>query len=59
MPIFAEIHARSLAEFGELIRHPGEEFALVLDGAVDLYTDLYAPVRLETGDPARSAAPPG
>ena len=50
VPIFAEIHARSLAEFGELIRHPGEEFALVLEGAVDLYTDLYAPVRLETGD---------
>lgn len=50
VPIFAEIHARSLAEFGELIRHPGEEFALVLEGTVDLYTDLYAPVRLETGD---------
>ena len=50
VPIIAEIHVRSLAEFGELIRHPGEEFALVLDGAVDLYTDLYAPARLETGD---------
>lgn len=50
VPIIAEIHARSLAEFGELIRHPGEEFALVLEGAVDLHTDLYAPARLETGD---------
>ena len=50
VPIIAEIHARSLAEFGEMIRHPGEEFAIVLEGAIDLYTDLYAPARLETGD---------
>jgi len=50
VPIIAEIHARSLAEFGELIRHPGEEFAIVLEGTADLYTDLYAPARLETGD---------
>jgi len=50
VPIIAEIHARSLAEFGELIRHPGEEFAIVLEGTVDLFTDLYAPLRLETGD---------
>jgi len=50
VPIIAEIHTRSLADFGELIRHPGEEFAMVLEGVVDLYTDLYAPARLETGD---------
>jgi transcriptional regulator with XRE-family HTH domain len=50
VPIIAEIHARSLAEFGEMIRHPGEEFAIVLEGTCDLYTDLYAPARLETGD---------
>ncbi len=50
VPIIAEIHTRSLADFGELIRHPGEEFAIVLEGTVDLYTDLYAPVRLEEGD---------
>jgi transcriptional regulator with XRE-family HTH domain len=50
VPIIAEIHARSLAEFGELVRHPGEEFAYILEGVIDLYTDLYAPVRLEAGD---------
>ena len=50
VPIIAEIHTRSLAEFGEMISHPGEEFAMVLEGTVDLYTDLYAPARLETGD---------
>jgi transcriptional regulator with XRE-family HTH domain len=50
VPIIAEVRARSLAEFGELIRHAGEEYAFVLEGAVDLHTDLYAPVRLEAGD---------
>lgn len=50
IPVVAEIRARSLGEFGELVRHPGEEFAYVLEGAVDLYTSLYAPVRLNTGD---------
>ena len=50
IPIVAKLHARSLEEFGELIRHPGEEYAYVLEGEVDLYTSLYAPVRLKAGD---------
>ena len=50
IPIVAELHARSLEEFGELVHHPGEEYAIVLEGEVDLYTSLYAPVRLKTGD---------
>jgi transcriptional regulator with XRE-family HTH domain len=50
IPIVAEPHARSLEEFGELIRHPGEEYAFVIEGEVDLYTSLYAPVRLKAGD---------
>jgi transcriptional regulator with XRE-family HTH domain len=50
IPIVAELHARSLEEFGELIRHPGEEYAYVLEGEVDLYTSIYAPVRLKPGD---------
>ena len=49
-PIIAEVKARSLKEFGELVRHAGEEYAYVLEGTVDLHTELYAPVRLETGD---------
>jgi transcriptional regulator with XRE-family HTH domain len=50
IPIVAEAHARTLEEFGELIRHPGEEYAFVIEGEVDLYTSLYAPVRLKAGD---------
>lgn len=50
IPIVAELHARSLEEFGELIRHPGEEYTYVLEGEVDLHTSVYAPVRLKAGD---------
>ncbi len=50
IPIIGEIRARSLAEFGEMIRHAGEEYVYVLAGCVELHTDLYAPVRLEAGD---------
>ena len=49
-PIVAEVRARSLAEFGELIHHPGEEYAYVLQGVIELHTDLYAPTRLSAGD---------
>jgi transcriptional regulator with XRE-family HTH domain len=49
-PIIAELRARSIEEFGELVRHPGEEFAMVLEGEVDFYTELYAPTRLQVGD---------
>lgn len=50
VPIIAELKARSRAEFGPLIRHGGEEYAMVLDGVVEFHTDLYAPVLLHKGD---------
>jgi transcriptional regulator with XRE-family HTH domain len=50
IPIIVEIRARSLEEFGDMVRHPGEEYAYVLEGVVELHTDLYAPVRLQAGD---------
>lgn len=53
-PIVVEVKARSIdefkAEFGDLIRHPGEEFAYILEGEVAFHTDLYAPVVLKAGD---------
>ena len=39
-----------VAEFGGLIRHPGEEFSYVLEGELDFHSELYAPVRLRAGD---------
>lgn len=50
VPIFAELKARTLDEFGELIRHPGEEFTVVMDGRVEVHTEFYAPVVLNKGD---------
>jgi transcriptional regulator with XRE-family HTH domain len=50
VPIIADIRARSHDEFVEMIRHPGEEFAYVIEGEVELHTELYAPVRLKAGD---------
>ena len=50
VPLIAEIKARSPDEFSEMIRHPGEEYTFVLEGAIELHTDVYAPLRLEAGD---------
>lgn len=50
VPIVAELRVRSLEEFGELIRHPGEEYAFVLEGSVVFHTELYAPLSMSKGD---------
>ena len=44
------INARTLDEAGGLIAHEGEEFAFVLSGSIDVYTEDYTPMRLEAGD---------
>lgn len=49
-PILAELKARTIEEFGELIRHEGEEFAFVLSGQVEFHSEIYAPVVLNAGD---------
>jgi plasmid maintenance system antidote protein VapI len=50
IPMVGDITARSLEEFGPLIRHGGEEFVYVLEGVLELHTELYAMTRLEAGD---------
>jgi transcriptional regulator with XRE-family HTH domain len=49
IPIYGRIRAKTLEEFGELMRHPGEEFIFVITGRVAVHTELYAPVVLEPG----------
>jgi transcriptional regulator with XRE-family HTH domain len=49
IPIFGRPHARTLEEFGELVRHAGEEFIFVLTGRVAVHTEFYEPVVLEPG----------
>jgi len=50
VPIVATVKARSIEEFGPLIRHPGEEFVIVLKGTIEVHNDHYAPQRLSTGE---------
>lgn len=50
VPIIAELRAHSLEEFGDFIRHPGEEYAYVLEGTVAFHTELYAPLLMRPGD---------
>ena len=49
VPVLTTVKVRDIAEFGPLVRHSGEELIYVLDGAIEVHTDHYAPVRLETG----------
>jgi transcriptional regulator with XRE-family HTH domain len=50
VPIVGEGFVTSITDFGEMIRHEGEEFCYVLEGTLEFHTELYAPVTLEIGD---------
>jgi transcriptional regulator with XRE-family HTH domain len=50
VPSKTRVRARAVSDFPDWVRHDGEDFLLVLEGAVELHTDLYEPVRLEAGD---------
>lgn len=53
-PMVVEVLARTMdefrAEFGDFIRHPGEEFVYIIEGEVEFCTDIYEPMRLRAGD---------
>jgi transcriptional regulator with XRE-family HTH domain len=49
IPIITRIRAHSAREFGELVRHHGEEFIYVLEGEIEIHTEFYDPVALKTG----------
>jgi transcriptional regulator with XRE-family HTH domain len=49
IPIFTRLKARSLAEFGELVQHEGQEFLYVLEGKVTVHTEFYDSVTLGPG----------
>jgi transcriptional regulator with XRE-family HTH domain len=46
IPVITRIRAKSLDEFGALVRHPGEEYIYVLEGAITVHTEFYEPVLL-------------
>lgn len=49
IPIITRIRAKSVQEFGELVRHPGEEFVYVVSGNIVVHTEFYDPVPLDEG----------
>ena len=49
IPVTAVVRARTLAEFGDLVRHSGEEFFYVVRGRLAVHTEFYDPVVLEVG----------
>jgi len=49
-PMILDVQARSIEEFGDLMRHPGEEYAMVMEGQCEFHCDLYAPVVMNKGD---------
>ena len=49
-PILCEYRAHTLEEFGDLMRHEGEEFLFVLSGQLVLHTEIYAPLKLKAGE---------
>ena len=50
MPYRSRVHARSFDDYGDWVRHEGEEFLLVLEGEVEIYTEFYEPTKLSVGD---------
>ena len=48
-PMLADVRARTVDESNGLLAHPGEEFTYVLSGTVQLHTEFYEPLVLETG----------
>jgi transcriptional regulator with XRE-family HTH domain len=49
VPIVTRIRAHGIEEFGELLRHQGEEFVFVLEGTVEVHLQFYTSVTLRTG----------
>jgi len=50
IPVLTRIRAKSLGEFGDLVRHSGEEYVHVLEGSILVHTEFYDPITLKTGE---------
>jgi len=49
VPILTRIRAHDIAEFGEPVRHQGEEFVFVLEGSIEVHLQFYTPIVLKAG----------
>lgn len=50
IPVLTRVRAKSIEEFGELVRHSGEEYIHVLEGRAEVHTEFYDPIVLEAGE---------
>lgn len=50
IPALTRVRAKSVRQFGDLVRHSGEEFIYVVSGRVIVHTEFYDPVTLEEGE---------
>jgi mannose-6-phosphate isomerase-like protein (cupin superfamily) len=49
VPIIVRIRAHDIAEFGDPVRHQGEEFIYVLEGTIEVHLQFYTSVTLSAG----------
>jgi len=49
VPILTRIRAHDIKEFGEPLKHQGEEFVYVLEGTVEVHLQFYTSVTLTAG----------
>ncbi len=49
-PMMGSLKARELVDFEEFVRHPGQEFLIVMAGQVTVFVENRDPVVLNTGD---------
>jgi transcriptional regulator with XRE-family HTH domain len=49
VPILTRIRSKDIAEFGEPLKHKGEEFIFVIEGTIEVHLEFYNPVRLSAG----------
>jgi transcriptional regulator with XRE-family HTH domain len=49
IPILTRVVAKTMEEFGPLVRHSGEEWMYVIKGGIEMHTEFYEAVVLEAG----------
>lgn len=49
VPILCRVRAHDIGEFGEPVRHQGEEFVYVLEGSIEVHLQFYTSVTLRAG----------
>lgn len=49
IPVLTRVRPKTIEEFGEWVRHSGEEYIHVLEGRMAVHTEFYDPMVLEAG----------